>query len=285
MTTESIAQHPDALRKRLQSMWAAVAPAWGANAEYLDTRGAAMTARMLELADPKPGDRVLELACGPGSVGLKVAELVGPGGEVVLSDVVPEMTAIAEDRTAHLPNVRTRVLDLEEIDEPDTAYDVVLCRDGLMLVPDPARAAHEIRRVLRPGGSAAVAVWGPRARNPWLGLVFDVVSEQLGTPMPPPGAPHPFALEDRERFMAVLSGSGLTDVSVVEVEVPYSAGSSDEWWERSSSLAGPIAQKLASLPEPAAQALRERARVAAAPYETPEGLVLPGVALVAFGRR
>ena len=111
------------------------------------------------------------------------------------------------------------------------------------------------------------------------------MSEQLGTPMPPPGAPHPFALEDRERFMAVLSGSGLTDVSVVEVEVPYSAGSSDEWWERSSSLAGPIAQKLASLPEPAVQALRERARVAAAPYETPEGLVLPGVALVAFGRR
>ena len=78
MTTESIAQHPDALRKRLESMWAAVAPAWGANAEYLDTRGAAMTARMLELADPKPGDRVLELACGPGSVGLQVAELVVP---------------------------------------------------------------------------------------------------------------------------------------------------------------------------------------------------------------
>ena len=126
---------------------------------------------------------------------------------------------------------------------------------------------------------------GTARTNPWLGLVFDAVSEQLGTPMPPPVVPHPFALEDRDRFMAVLSGSGLTDVSVVEVEVPYSAGSSDEWWERSSSLAGPIAQKLASLPEPAAQALRERARVAAAPYETPEGLVLPGVALVAFGRR
>ena len=204
---------------------------------------------------------------------------------MVLSDVVPEMTAIAEGRTAHLPNVRTRVLDLEEIDEPDTAYDVVLCRDGLMLVPDPARAAHEIRRVLRPGGRAAVAVWGPRARNPWLGLVFDAVSEQLGTPMPPPGVPHPFALEDRDRFMAVLSGSGLTDVSVVEVEVPYSAGSSDEWWERARPLPGRLRKSSPHYPSPRRRRSANALASAAGPYETPEGLVLPGVALVAFGRR
>jgi ubiquinone/menaquinone biosynthesis C-methylase UbiE len=95
---------------------------------------------------------------------------VAPGGEVVLSDVAAEMTAIAAARAEArgLGNVRTRQLDLERIDEPDGSYDVVLCREGLMLVPDPARAAGEIRRVLRPGGRAALAVWGPRERNPWL---------------------------------------------------------------------------------------------------------------------
>ncbi len=65
-----------------------------------------------------------------------------------------------------------------------------------MFVPDPARAAGEIRRVLRPGGRVAVAVWGPRERNPWLGLVFDAVSAQTGPPVPPPGIPGPFSLDD-----------------------------------------------------------------------------------------
>ena len=66
----------------------------------------------------------------------------------------------------------TVVLDLEAIDEPDRSFDIVLCRDGLMLVPDPARAAAEIRRV---GGRLVVAVWGAPERNPWLSTIFRIV--------------------------------------------------------------------------------------------------------------
>ena len=90
-------------------MWAAVAPAWAEHAVYADTRGAAITAKLLQLSNeaeraadsrgaaitakllqlsaPRPGERVLELACGAGGVGIAAAELVGPAGEVVLSDV------------------------------------------------------------------------------------------------------------------------------------------------------------------------------------------------------
>jgi ubiE/COQ5 methyltransferase family len=85
-------------RRQLHGMWASVAPAWGEHAEYADARGAAMTARLLELAAPRPGERVLELACGAGGVGIAAAGLVGPAGEVVLSDVAAEMTAIAAAR-------------------------------------------------------------------------------------------------------------------------------------------------------------------------------------------
>ena len=181
---------PDGVRAQLHGMWSSVAGAWGANVDYVDARGAHVTARMLELARPAQGERVLELACGPGGPGLAAAPLVAPGGEVVQSDVSAEMTAIATARAAErgLGNVTGRVLDLEEIDEPDDAYDVVLCREGLMLVPDPARAAREIGRVLRPGGRAVLTVWGPRARNPWLAVVFDVVGAHLGAPMPPRGS-------------------------------------------------------------------------------------------------
>ena len=277
----------DEFRAHLHGMWGSVARAWGEHAEYADARGAAVTARMLELSMPQPGERLLELACGAGGVGLAAAERLAPGGDVVLSDVVPEMTAIASARAGALGlgNVTTCVLDLERIEQPDGSYDVVLCREGLMFAPDPARAAREIRRVLRPGGRVALAVWGPRDRNPWLGVVLDAVSAQLGKPVPPPGIPGPFSLGDADKLAALLSDAELSDVVISELPVPLRAVSFDEWWARTCALAGPLAKILASLPADAAQALRTRAREAIRAYETPDGLEFPGLALLAGGRR
>jgi SAM-dependent methyltransferase len=184
-----------------------------------------------------------------------------------------------------LDNVTTRELDLESIEEPDRSYDVVLCREGLMFAADPARAAREIRRVLRPGGRVALAVWGPRERNPWLGVVFDAVSAQIGRPVPPPGIPGPFSLEDSDKLAGLLSDGQLADVAVSELPVPLRAASFEEWWGRTSVLAGPLAKILESLPEEVAQALRARVREAVRPYETPTGVEFPGVTLLAAARR
>ena len=277
----------DELRAQLHGMWGDVADGWAEHAAWIDARGAGMTDALLALAEPTAGDRVLDLACGPGGLGLAAAERVAPGGEVVLSDVVPEMTQIAAGRARDLglANVTTAVLDLERIEEPDASYDVVLCREGLMFATNPARAAHEIRRVLRPGGRVALAVWGPRDRNPWLGIVFDAVSAQLGRPVPPPGIPGPFSLADADELAALLTDADLSDVVVTEVPVPLRASSFDEWWARTCALAGPLSAILSSLPAEAAQALRTRAREAVRAYETRDGLELPGVSLLAGGRR
>jgi SAM-dependent methyltransferase len=197
------------------------------------------------------------------------------------------MTAIAAERAEALGlrNVRIRELDLEQIDEPDRSYDVVVCREGLMLVPDPARAAREIARVLRPGGRVAVAVWGAPARNPWLAVVFEAVGAQLGVPMPPPGLPGPFSLDDPVRLGGLLTAAGLTEVEVSGLATPYHAASVEEWWTRTVALAGPLAQRLAALPEPAARALAARAADGIRPYETAAGLDIPGLALIAAGVR
>jgi SAM-dependent methyltransferase len=285
MDTTRVEQSAD-LRGRLHRMWATVAGPWSEHADYVDARGASMTAKMLELSAPRPGDRVLELACGPGGLGLAAAERVAPGGEVVLSDVVAEMTSIAAARAdaLGLANVSTCVLDLEQIDQPDGSYDVVLCREGLMFAPDPARATREIRRVLRPGGRVALAVWGPRQRNPWLAVVFDAVSAQVGAPVPPPGIPGPFSLDDPDKLAGLLSDAGLLDVVVSEHPMPLRADSFEEWWTRTSSLAGPLAAMLAGLPDDATRALRVRLQEAVGAYVTPTGLEFPGVALLATGR-
>jgi enediyne biosynthesis protein CalE5 len=286
-----IVQQPDerdTLRARLAGMWAAVAAGWAQHADYADERGAQSGQRMLELADVRAGDRVLELACGPGGLGLAAAERVGPGGEVVMSDVAAEMTAIAaaRARARGLANVSARSIDLERIAEPDASYDVVLCREGLMFALEPARAVGEIARVLRPGGRVAVAVWGPRERNPWLGLVMDAVGAQTGAPVPPPGVPGAFALGDADQLRQLLGDAGLADVQVGELAVPLRAASFDEWWTRTSALAGPLSAILAAMPEAGARALRKRAREATRAYETASGgLDFPGVTLIAAGRR
>lgn len=264
----------DDLRRGLHSMWGAVAAAWDDHADDVEQHGAAITRAMLEVADVRPGDRVLELACGPGATGIAAA---ARADEVVLSDVAPEMVAIAERRAAarELTNVSARVLDIEAIDEPAASFDVVLCREGLMFALDPAGAVAEIRRVLRPGGRAAIAVWGPRERNPWLGLLMDAVSVQIGAPVPPPGIPGPFALGEDDRFAAVLG-----DATVTEVPIVQHAESLDEWWATRSALAGPLAKMLALQPPDAIAAMKEHARAALAPYAEGSGYVLPGVTLL-----
>jgi enediyne biosynthesis protein CalE5 len=275
----------DQLRTGMHRMWASVAPAWGEHADYVDARAAAVTDRMLELAALEQGERVLELACGAGGLGLAAAARVGETGAVVVSDVAEEMTAIAGRRAAGIDNVSTRVLDLEQIDEPDESYDAVLCREGLMFALDHARAGREIQRVLRTGGRAVVAVWGPRQENPWLGVVLDSASAQLGAPVPPPGIPGPFALEDAETLTEVLAGAGLEDIRIEERPASMKVASFDEWWDRTCALAGPLANLLSSLPSEAAQELRARAFEAAAAFRTDGGFEFPGVTLIATARR
>jgi SAM-dependent methyltransferase len=287
MESKSIPAPADELRGRLRGLWNTVAPGWREHADFIDKRAAGVTERMLALTMPQPGERVLELACGPGGTAMAAAPLVAPDGWVVASDVASEMTAIAAARAAErgLNNVDARVLDLEAIDEPDASFDVALCRDGIMLVPDPARAAGEIHRVLRPGGRASIVVWGPRERNPWLTSVFRAAGVQLGIELPQPGMPGPFSLEDRDGFGEILAGAGFEGVVIEEHDVPLRARSAKEWSTRVVALAGPLAAILAGLPQEARDALHERLREEARPYETPRGLEFPGLALIASARR
>jgi SAM-dependent methyltransferase len=269
----------------LHAIWSAAAPSWHEHAEFVEARGAVVSAAMLGVADLQPGDDVLELGCGPGGVGIGAAETVGPDGHVVLSDVVPEMTAIAAERVRRqeLSNAVVRELDMEHIDEPDASFDKVLSREALMLVADPLSAAKEALRVLRPGGSAVFAVWGPPAANPWLSALLDALSTQLGAPVPPPGMPGPFALSGDGALARVLAEAGFADIVVDEVATPLHVASLDEWWTVVPSLAGPVAALIASLPDDVTSAIRADAESALRGYADASGLLIPGLSLVGIG--
>ena len=184
------------------------------------TRGAALTERMLELAGLAPGERVLELACGAGRARAGGRRLVGPDGEVVLSDVAPEMTAIAAARADALGlRQRDHARARPRADRrARRLYDVVLCREGLMLVPDPgAGRARDPARAAAGRPRRARGLGAPRQRNPWLGVVFDAVSGTARRARPAAG---PAAARSRSTTPIgsprVLTDAGLTDVAVEE---------------------------------------------------------------------
>ena len=102
--------------------WTDVAAAWDAHVDEVDDHSAAATAALLERVAVQPGDRVLELAAGPGTLGATWSQLVGPGGSVLLSDIAPGMVEVARRRNRGVASVSVEVLDASAIDRPDASF-------------------------------------------------------------------------------------------------------------------------------------------------------------------
>jgi SAM-dependent methyltransferase len=266
--------------------WSAVAEAWDANIDDVDGHSAYATATLIDRLAVQSGDRVLELAAGPGSLGATWSQLVGPTGRVVLSDIAPGMVAVALRRNAALGNVETMVIDAAAIEHPDASFDAVACRMGLMFTPDPSVAFAEIHRVLRPGGRIGALTWGGIEHNPWLTCVgMAAMANGLVSGGPPVGPGGIFSLGDPAELEAVAKGAGFVDVAVEEIAITFRAATIDDHVERVGSLAGPLAPVLQAASPNQLAALHRTASDLAAPYVTDNGLEIPGQALLVWGRR
>ena len=178
---------------------ARIAPTWEKRRAEIETLSAPVRQWMLREIDPQPGDTILELAAGVGDTGFEAAEVIGRRGRLICSDLSPAMLDAARRRGAELGlgNVDYRVINAELIPLDDDSVDGVLCRFGYMLMPDPAAAFAETRRVLRPGGRAALAVWGAMERNPWLAIAAISLLQRGCIPAPSPlPAPGPFSMAE-----------------------------------------------------------------------------------------
>jgi ubiquinone/menaquinone biosynthesis C-methylase UbiE len=275
---------PDELRALTRETWETAAAGWGREAEAVRRWGMPVSVAMVESLDLQPGQRVLELAAGPGDTGFMAAELVAPGGMLISSDGAEPMIEVARVRAAQLgiDNVEFRQLELEWIDMETASVDAVLVRWGIMLTVDPAAAAREIRRVLRPGGQAALAVWGARERNPWA-LIPSAALLELGHTQPPdPDAPGPFALAGEGRLAELLHDAGFADVEVVPVAVERHYATAEDIVAESADCSPSFATTYNDLtPEQQAEVAAHMI-AAAAPFTARDGsVILPGICLVA----
>jgi ubiquinone/menaquinone biosynthesis C-methylase UbiE len=119
--------------------------------------------RLVAMADLPRGARVLDAACGTGAATLEAARRTGPAGMVVGVDLAPPMVDEARRRghEAGIGNAAVLVMDAEALGFRDGVFDAVLCASALYLLPRPLEALGGFLRVLRPGGTLAVAVFGP----------------------------------------------------------------------------------------------------------------------------
>ena len=266
-------------------IWSAVADAWEEEVDDVDDHSAPATEALFARLDVRPGDAVLEVAAGPGSLAGRWAEAVGPDGSVVLSDVAPAMAAAAARRTAGLPNVSAEVLDATAIDRPENAFDVVAARMGLMFVPDVAVALAEIRRVLRPGGRFGSLSWGTIDHNPWMtcvgmaGMIHGVL-----TGGPPAGPGTIFSLGNPQELQRALTDAGFDDVSTQVIDITFRVPDIGRHVARVSSLAGPMAAQFAEATDEQLAAVRATAAEIAAPYATDDGYAIPGRTVLVSGR-
>ena len=280
MATNTLDDYRDAIYEIAE----AIAPTWERRRAEVEELSAPFREWMLRALGPREGDTVLELAAGVGDTGFEAAAIVGETGRLMTTDVSPAMLEAARRRGAELgvANAGYRVMDAERIELDDNSVDGVLCRFGYMLMADPATALAETRRVLRPGGRLALAVWGTAERNPFFVTIAVSLVQRGHLPLPePPPAPGPFSMASSERTEGLLRRAGFAEVRTEEVAGRFVASDADEYLSVIADTAGPIGLTLRGLAEPDRAAVNADVENSLRRFAADGGYELPCLALCA----
>jgi SAM-dependent methyltransferase len=279
------AADPETQRADLRAGWEKAAGGWGNQADQIRQLGMPVSMWMVDHLGLQPGQRVLELAAGPGDTGFLAAELVRPGGTLISSDGAEAMVEVARERAQAmgLDNVEFKQLELEWIDLPTASVDAILCRWGLMLTVDRAAAVQEMRRVLKPGGHLALAVWDEPQHNVWATAPNTALIE-IGAAQPPdPDAPGMFTLAAPGVLPELLESAGFTDVLVESVEIERTYTDLDEYLSELFDLSQAFKRGVDQLSVAQRAGVRRDIADLLTPFTVADGsLRLPGRSLAAL---
>jgi ubiquinone/menaquinone biosynthesis C-methylase UbiE len=236
--------------------------------------------RLLELTALRPGERVMDVACGTGLVSFRAAKAVQPGGEVYGTDISEMM--IEQSRRLMAARKYTNCwferMDAEDLkDLADASFDAALCALGLMYVPDPVQALREQHRVLKPGGRAGAAVWGQRDRCGWA-EIFPITDARVHSEV----CPMFFQLGTKDALAISMEMAGFSEIRSERLDVTLSFATREELLG-AMFLGGPVALAYSKFDEATRDAVHSEFLDSVEAHRRGEGYAIPGEFVVAVG--
>jgi SAM-dependent methyltransferase len=244
---------------------------------------AAWARDLVDRVEVKPGDRVLDVACGTGIVARLAAERVGPTGSVVGLDVNRDMLKVARAVTSGVdPAIEWLEGDAHAVPLPDAAVDVTLCQFAVMFFTDPLTALSEMRRVTVHTGPVAFSVWRSPAHNVGYALLADALERTAGAEA---GVimRSPFAGGDADELRAAAVAAGLRDVRI-RLDAKVVRYPSAEHMVRVEAASSPLGGAIGALDAGAYVRLIDEVTAALAPYADDDGVALPAESYVVTAR-
>ena len=268
--------------------WDQVSVGWGKWWGTFERGAHQVSDRLVALAEVQPGHRVLDVATGIGEPAVTAARAVGASGSVTATDQSSGMLEIARSRakTLGLTNLDFQERDAEQLDFPEQSFDAVVCRWGLMFLPDLGAALGRIHRQLVPGGKFAASVWDTPDKVPLLGLALGVIRKMLQPPPPPPDAPNLFKLAAPGLLEGAMEKAGFAEVQRESLTVMFEFQTAEEYAAWLKDIAAPVNAILANHPEARRAEVWGAIVEAARAFSVPSGGVsIPSQAVCVTGRR
>ncbi len=256
---------------------------WDKAAEYYENNWQAQLKPahdlLMEVSNIQPTERILDIAAGTGLITFRMAEKVGPSGNVLATDISDEMVKIGNNivHFKEIINVIFERMDAESLSCDTTTFNLVTCALGLMYFPDPDAALVEMYKVLKKGGRAVVAVWGSRKKCGW-SEIFPIIDARVNTDV----CPMFFNLGESEVLKYPFENAGFKNISLLKIETKLTYASAEEACQ-ASFLGGPVAMAYSRFDESTRNEAKIEYIKSMEPFKTENGYEIPGEFVICSG--
>ena len=268
--------------------WSEAAPFWDKHRTLIGHMFAPVTDALAAAAGIRKGDRVLDVATGPGDPAFSLVSLVGSEGWVDGTDPVPAMVSAARREASRLAvrNIRFEIASGDQLPFPSATFDATVSRFGVMFFPEPVAGIREMLRVVKSGGKVALAVWHHLKFNPFFSVVERVLAEYVAMAPSEPDSPNSFRFATPGKLREVLLEAGVrAPVETVlrfQMMVPVSLA---DFWTLRCEMSDKLRGHLATLTTEQVHDVRRRTLEEVLAWKTDTEFRFPTEVLILSGTR